>query len=448
MDIVDISQSEEVFTVSRLNREARFLLEGAFPLLWVEGEISNFAAPHSGHWYFSLKDSAAQVRCAMFRLANGKVGFTPRDGMHVLIKTRVSLYEGRGDYQLLVEHMEEIGIGKLRQAFEDLKKRLHILGLFNADVKKPLPAMPETVGIITSATGAAIRDILSVLKRRFPSLAIIIYPTPVQGEVAAPMIVNMIRVANRRNECDVLILARGGGSLEDLWPFNEEVVAHAIYESLIPIISGVGHEIDFTIADFVADHRAPTPSAAAELLTPHIDELLLRLERQKQRLVHHFQTKLRQTRQTLIWLDKHLQQQHPKRRLAEKTQHLDLCELALGRLIKRLLASRQNTLQSVQIKLHSVSPQHHIRELKNTLASQQQQIVNRIKSDIQSLQQAYSTAAGRLDVLSPLATLQRGYSITTRNKTVIRSSTEVKPGDNVNVHLIEGNLDCIVSETH
>src|SRR3990167_11367189 len=257
----------EVYTVSRLNNEVKFILEDRFPWVWVEGEISNFAAPHSGHWYFSLKDNTAQVRCAMFRGQQRKLIFTPKDGMHVLINARVSLYENRGEFQLIAESMEERGEGKLRRAFEMLKKKLETAGLFDPLHKKKLPSFPKQIGIITSETGAAIADILTILKRRFPSIPIIVYPTLVQGTLAAPSIVKALKTANRRNECDVIILARGGGSLEDLWAFNEEIVAYAIFESDIPIISGVGHEIDFTIADFVADVRAPTPSAAAEMIT-------------------------------------------------------------------------------------------------------------------------------------------------------------------------------------
>ena len=351
MTIIDISQSEEIYTVSRLNREVRFVIEGSFPTLWVEGEISNFAAPHSGHWYFSLKDATAQVRCAMFRPQNRRLSFTPKDGMQVLVKARVSLYEGRGDFQLLAEHLEEAGEGKLRQEFEALKKRLLEAGLFAEEHKKPLPAIPRCIGIITSPTGAAIRDILSVLQRRFASVPVIIYPTLVQGDLAAPNIVKAIETANHRNECDALILTRGGGSLEDLWPFNEEKVAYAIYRSNIPIVSGVGHEIDFTIADFVADLRAPTPSAAAELATPDREELLNSLDQHQKQLARLAKQKLQQFQQNLDWMKKHLQQQHPKRRLAEQAQHLDLCEITLVRLQNKLLAEHQANLKTLHAKL-------------------------------------------------------------------------------------------------
>ncbi|HSD73419.1 MAG TPA: exodeoxyribonuclease VII large subunit, partial [Steroidobacteraceae bacterium] len=277
MTIAATLPERDVYTVSRLNREARALLERAMPALWIEGEMSNFAAPSSGHWYFSLKDSGAQVRCAMFRQRNYLSVCKPRDGLHVLARARVSLYEPRGEYQLLVDHLEEAGEGALRRRFEALKARLHQEGLFAAERKRALPTLPRRIGVITSPTGAAIRDILNVLRRRFCSVPVLIYPVPVQGAGAASQIAAAIRFASGRADCDVLVLARGGGSLEDLWAFNEESVARALFECRIPIVCGVGHEIDFTIADFVADVRAPTPSAAAELVAPNGQEWLDRL---------------------------------------------------------------------------------------------------------------------------------------------------------------------------
>ena len=258
----------DVYTVSRLNKEVRLLLESGLPLLWLEAELSNFAAPASGHWYFSLKDSQAQVRCAMWRQRNSQVRFRPKDGMAVLVRARVGLYEPRGEYQLIVEHLEEAGEGALKREFEKLKAKLAAEGLFAAERKRPLPAVPRRIGVVTSPTGAAIHDILRVLRARFPVAAVLIYPTAVQGAAAVPEIVRAIETASRRNECDVLIVARGGGSLEDLWCFNDERVARAIAACRIPTVAGVGHEVDVTIADFVADVRAPTPSAAALAATP------------------------------------------------------------------------------------------------------------------------------------------------------------------------------------
>src|SRR5579859_4685596 len=262
--------TRRILSVSELNRAARGLLEGGFPILWVEGEISNLAQPGSGHLYFSLKDAQAQVRCALFRNRGMLLRFKPANGMKVLVRGRVSLYEPRGDYQFLVESMEDAGHGALQRAFEALKERLAQEGLFDAALKRPLPQVPKTIGVVTSPTGAAIRDILSVIRRRHPLARVIVYTVPVQGVGAAAKIAAMLGLASRRGECDVLILARGGGSLEDLWAFNEEPVARAIRASAIPVVSGVGHEIDFTIADFAADLRAPTPTGAAELVTPDL----------------------------------------------------------------------------------------------------------------------------------------------------------------------------------
>ena len=278
LSVDTLAIDREVYTVSQLNQAAKNLLEGSFPLIWISGEISNLSQPSSGHMYLTLKDEAAQVRCAMFRFRNSLLSFAPKNGMQVLARAKVSLYEGRGEFQLIIEHMEEAGDGLLRRKFDELKHRLAALGLFNHEHKKPLPALPQCIGVVTSATGAAIRDIISVLKRRMPAIPIMIYPAAVQGSEAAGQIVKAINLANQRQECDVLIVGRGSGSLEDLWPFNEEIVAHAIFNSEIPIISAVGHEIDYTIADFVADVRAATPSAAAELISPHQQELLQQVQ--------------------------------------------------------------------------------------------------------------------------------------------------------------------------
>ena len=264
----DSNSERQIFTISELNRRVRQLLEINLPMLWVEGEISNFACPSSGHWYLSLKDQSAQVRCAMFRNANQRVKFRPKNGTQVLVRCRAGIYEGKGEYQLIIEHMEEAGFGALQRQFEQLKAKLDAEGLFDNDNKRPIPDSINHIGVVTSPTGAAVKDILSVLKRRFPAIKVSIFPTAVQGEEATDQIVNALADANRCEQIDALIVGRGGGSLEDLWSFNTEPVARAIAASRLPIISAVGHEIDFTIADFVADLRAPTPSAAAELVSP------------------------------------------------------------------------------------------------------------------------------------------------------------------------------------
>lgn len=444
---IDISHSEEIFTVSRLNREVRFLLEGSFPPLWVEGEISNFVVPNSGHWYFSLKDASAQVRCAMFKPQNRRLTFTPKDGMHVFLKARVTMYEGRGDFQLLVELMEEAGVGKLQREFEALKKRLSEAGLFSTAHKKSLPAIPRCIGVITSATGAAIRDILHVLKRRFSAAPVIIYPTLVQGELAAANIVSALKTANARKECDVLIVARGGGSIEDLWPFNEEKVAYAIYESEIPIISGVGHEIDFTIADFVADVRAPTPSAAAELLTPDCNELIASIKQIKNQFTRVFKQNVLRLQQQIDWMNKHLQQQHPKRRLLEQAQRLDYFESTLARLQLKFIHDALAKCHTLDAKIHGLTPRHQIRHLSHELSAERLKLIHLLANRLQANEQAFITLAAKLDSLSPLATLKRGYSIATKaDKSILRSAEQVKIGENISIQLMEGSLNCTVFE--
>lgn len=439
---------EIIYTVSGLNREARQILEGCFPAIWVEGELSNFKAHSSGHWYFSLKDAQAQISCALFRGQNRKVSFQPKDGLQVKIRGQVSLYEGRGSYQIIVDTMEEAGLGKLQKAFEALKKRLSETGLFDPVHKKTLPAIPTCIGVITSQTGAAIRDILSVLKRRFPGIPVIIYPTLVQGETAAPQIVKAIRAANCRKECDVLILARGGGSLEDLWPFNEEIVAQAIYQSELPIISGIGHEIDFTIADFVADKRAPTPSGAAEQVAPDRRELWLTLQQEKRHLVKQMLAKLGPLQQQLEWTRKNLQQQHPQRKLAEKAQLLDSHEVNLLRLQTKLLQDRQALLRTSSARLLGLTPYHRINHQLQQLKLQQENFKTRMTTVIHQQQLRVSKAAATLDALSPLNTLSRGYAITARQKDhrILRSAEEVHKGDKINVRLKQGSLDCVVEE--
>jgi exodeoxyribonuclease VII large subunit len=444
MQPLDLESSLDIYTVSRLNNEVRFLLEDTFPYVWVEGEISNFAAPNSGHWYFALKDASAQVRCAMFKGNQRKLSFVPKDGSHVLIKARVSLYENRGEFQLIAEAMEERGEGKLRRAYELLKKKLEAAGLFDATHKKPLPLFPKCIGVVTSPTGAAIKDILTVLKRRFACVPIIIYPTLVQGTTAAPTIAKAIQVANQRNECDILIIGRGGGSLEDLWPFNEEVVAQAIYQSQIPTISAVGHEVDFTIADFVADKRAPTPSAAAEMITPNCAELTQNLTRNEQIILRLLRAKLLNTKQQLAWMQKQLYQQHPKRRLLEKIQHLDFCELTLVQLQIRLANKLKNKLNDLEAHLQKQIPTHQINKLKHQLHFSQEKLNALMMSELQQFQLKLANAAAKMDTLSPLATLQRGYAIATnQNHRVLKDASDVKSGDKINIRLAKGSLDCI-----
>ncbi len=436
-----VSPQRDIYTVSRLNREARGVLEGNFPLLWIEGELSNLARPSSGHWYFSLKDPQAQVRAAMFRNRNQLLRFRPEDGMQVLVRARISLYEARGDYQLIVEHMEEAGDGALRRAFEALKARLDQEGLFAAEHKQPLPTLPRRIGVITSPTGAAIRDVLSVLGRRFPAVPVLVYPVPVQGEGAGEQIAAALRLAAQRAECDVLILTRGGGSLEDLWAFNEEVVARAVHACPIPVVSAVGHEVDVTIADFVADQRAATPSAAAELVSPDQQEWLNSLRALDRRLLTLLRQRQQQAAQRLEYLLKRLQSQHPGQRLQQQAQRLDEREQRLHRAIGDCFSRSTARLAQLRVRLQAQTPSHRLerladrnRELGLRLRTTVQRQLERRRQGLQSLTRA-------LDTVSPLATLERGYSISRQvDGDILKDAAEVKTGAEIETRLARGRL--------
>jgi len=440
----------DVYTVGRLNREVRAALEGGFPLLWVEGELSNVARPASGHLYLTLKDSQAQVRCAMFRNRAQFLGFTPGNGMQVLVRARVSLYEARGDFQLIVEHMEEAGDGALLRAFEALKQRLSREGLFDEAHKRDIPTLPRRIGVVTSPTGAAIRDILSVLRRRFPALPVMVYPVPVQGTDAAPQIAAAIRRACERAECDVLIVSRGGGSLEDLWAFNEEVVARAIHDSTIPVVSGVGHEIDFTIADFAADRRAPTPSAAAELVSPDQNEWLIQLRTLDTRLLGHLQRHLRELTQRVQWLDKRLEQQHPGQRLRQQGQRLDELEQRLRLAWRGELRQRRAALGELSGRLHRHAPVHRVQQLQAHRDQLSRRLAAAMTLSLERGGRRLGSVTRALDAVSPLATLDRGYAIVSRtsDQAVLRDARFVEVGERVKARLAHGHLICTVDETH
>jgi exodeoxyribonuclease VII large subunit len=440
----DTPAQRDVYSVSRLNREARALLEGSFPLIWLEGEISNLSRPGSGHWYFTLKDEAAQVRCAMFRNRNMHIRFTPDNGLQVLVRARISLYEARGEFQIIAEHMEEAGDGALRRAFDILKQRLQAEGLFKSEHKKSLPAFPRQIGVITSATGAAIRDILTTLKRRFPGLPVIVYPVAVQGVGSVEQITNMITLAGQRNECDVLILARGGGSLEDLWSFNEERVARAIFDCPLPIVTGIGHEIDFTIADFVADQRAPTPTAAAELVTPNQYELQNRLQQRVTQLRHLMQTRLQRHQEKLHWLSRHVQ--HPGRRVQDWSQRLDEAQIRLFNAMNHQLRHRGSHIIQLRTQLRVNNPATRLQHYHKQLAYLNQQIATGIRYQLERKTRTLADHVRALNTVSPLATLERGYAIVSRadNKTILRSSDQVACGEQVRARLAHGQLLCKV----
>lgn len=442
----DDNALRDVYSVSRLNREVRALLEGSFPLLWVEGEISNLSRPASGHWYFTLKDEIAQVRCAMFRNRNMHIGFTPKAGMQVLIRARISMYESRGEFQIIAEHMEEAGDGALRRAFEELKQKLHNEGLFDSAHKKPIPVLPRQVGVITSPTGAAIRDILTTLRRRYPGIPVIVYPVAVQGTDSAAQIAAMLKTANARKECDVLILARGGGSLEDLWSFNEEIVARAIYVSEIPVISGVGHEIDFSIADFVADQRAPTPTAAAELVSPDRFELQKRVAHKHVQLIRAMHSQQRSLQVQLGHFTNRLQ--HPGRRLQDWSQRLDDVQVRLGNAVSHALRHTHARLAHLQTRLHANKPALRLQQSSQQLAYLERRLTNRMLQAIKDNTNAFSNLAHSLDTISPLATLQRGYAITTHEKTgrILRNTDGVEINDTITTRLASGRLICTVNK--
>ncbi|MGF1892749.1 exodeoxyribonuclease VII large subunit [Vibrio campbellii] len=438
--------NQNIFTVSRLNAEVRLLLENEMGIVWLVGEISNFSAPVSGHWYLTLKDSRAQVKCAMFRGNNRRVTFKPANGNQVLVKARLSLYEPRGDYQLIIESMQPEGDGRLQQEFEALKMKLAAEGLFAQTNKQPLPEHPKRVGVITSKTGAALYDILDVLKRRDPSLPVVVYPTMVQGEEAAIQIAQTIGRANSRDECDVLIVGRGGGSLEDLWCFNNEILARTIAASQIPIISAVGHEVDVTIADFVADMRAPTPSAAAELVSrdnSHKDQALVTRQHKLASAMRYY---LAQQKQQSAQLMHRLERQHPSYQLQRQTQQLDELEMRLQRAMQRFITTRQQAVERKHHRLQLNSPVKRLAEQKSKLDRVEQKLLDAMDRKLLTMRHQLAIAAEKLDTVSPLATLKRGYSITqTEQGQVVTQAKDVKTGDVLVTRLSDGELRSTVN---
>jgi exodeoxyribonuclease VII large subunit len=476
-----------VYTVSRLNREVRVLIERGLGVIWVEGELSNLSVPSSGHWYFSMKDRDAQLRCAMFRQRNMNVGFTPKAGQHILARGRVSLYEPRGDYQFIVEHLEEAGVGALKREFERLKTKLAAEGLFALERKRSLPRFPRRIGVVTSPTGAALRDILHILARRFPPAAVLIYPTPVQGDAAIASIVVAVETASARAECDVLIVARGGGSLEDLWAFNDERVARAIRGSAIPIVSGIGHEIDFTIADFVADARAPTPSAAAELVAPdriaclealgrtmerlsacmrrelrsvasrfeaaglrlkvthpgvRLTQQAQRLDDLEQRFTGFMQRELRSIALRLDGMNLRLKLAHPGLRLAQQKQRLDDLEQRLAGAMRGALHSDRTRISEMFTRLVHESPAHSIGEYRMRRDALSGRLDHAIKERLSRADHRLNLAIRTLNTVSPLATLTRGFAVVKRvaDGALVTDADSVRIGDEIEARLAHGTL--------
>lgn len=444
---------ESALSVSELNRQVKRMLEVSYARVWVKGELSGLSKPRSGHWYFNLKDDKAQIRCAIFKGFNQKLKFQPKEGDLILAQAKVSLYEGRGDYQLIVESMEPAGLGQLQAAFEALKLKLSQEGLFNPEHKKPLPLMPKKAVVITSASGAVIHDIISVSQRRFPLMEIILIPVSVQGEKAAKEIANAIQFANDHALAEVLIVGRGGGSLEDLWSFNEEFVARAIFNSQIPVISAVGHQVDFTIADLVADYRAPTPSAAAEKITADQYELMQQIDLLERRLLYLLGQKLNSCADKLEHINKRLK--HPGESLQEKKLNLAQLKQRLGQLTQNKLKFSKQELDTQAFALRQLNPLSKIERHQQTLKTLAKQLSEQQKHLLDKKQHQLSLLAQTLHTASPLATLGRGYAIINRgtesqasSTKVITSSKKVKAGDKITATLKDGNIHCTVDSTH
>jgi exodeoxyribonuclease VII large subunit len=439
------SASRNILTVSKLNRLAKSVLEAEIGQVWLTAEISNFVAASSGHWYFTLKDERAQIKAAMFKGANQRVQKKPKEGDKILVRANISLYEPRGDYQLIVEFMEPEGEGQLKQQFEQLKMTLAAQGLFAQEHKKPLPEAVLKVGVITSATGAALHDILTVLKRRNPAIEVVIYPTQVQGDTAVAQICKAIAVANQRDEVQVLIVGRGGGSLEDLWCFNHEKVARAIFASVLPIVSAVGHEVDVSIADFVADLRAPTPSAAAELVSRDQSSLNLAVLTLRERLQKLIRSRLNELTYQQQLIQQRLQRNHPQKQLEQQYQYVD----QLSQRLEKTVLSKLKHEQSQQKNLQSRLAQHNpakllerqtkvVSELHNRLSHSWQQVFSR-------KQQGLANASHLLNTVSPLSTLARGYSISFKQGEIVRSVKQVSQGDSLDLRLADGEVKATVN---
>jgi exodeoxyribonuclease VII large subunit len=433
------SQNSNIYSVSSLNRAAKSLLETGLGVVWLSGEISNLTIAVSGHWYFTLKDHSASVKCAMFKGNNRRTGFTPKHGQQVLVRGKLSLYEARGDYQLIAESMQPEGDGLLKQQFDQLKCQLAAEGLFSEQYKKPLPQIIKRIGIITSSTGAALHDILSVLKRRDPRLQVIIYPSQVQGIGSGDSVASQIQLANARNECDLLIVGRGGGSLEDLWCFNEAVVAHAIFNSQLPIISAVGHEIDVTISDFVADIRAATPSAAAELVSQNKAFVSTQLATLLTRLKTAMNANLQRTQHKQSLLTEKLLTQDPKHKLQQQTLIADELSLRLQHAMTTMLNRKAQRENQLQASLMQHSPEQTI----NLELQKQSQLLARLKNGMQNkLKESevdLQNCISQLNTVSPLATLARGYAIVKDEKGKVTTDTSLlNAGDVVDVRLDKG----------
>lgn len=438
------ASQETAFTVSQLNRQIQQLLEASLPWILVEGEISNLAKPGSGHWYFSLKDDRAQIRCAMFKGKNAAVRFKPRDGDMVRLRARVTFYGPRGDCQLSVESMESAGEGALQQAFERLKNNLQAEGLFAPEHKKPLPTKPERIAIITSPVGAAVRDMIIAFRRRFPLTELTILPSLVQGQDASKNILRQLQRADGSGHFDAIILGRGGGSLEDLWSFNDEPLARAIFAANTPIVSAVGHETDFTIADFVADVRAATPTAAAELLSPDRNQLIRQIEQQEKQLVRRMSRILEQSQQQLDFMTKRIR--HPKERIEQQQTQLNQLKHRLQQSMQRKVLEQQNHTANLAHRLERNSPTRRIDQDRQKLKDIDARLARALSNTLTNKQTAFARIIDKLNLVSPLNTLARGYAIASKDEQVIRSVKDVKKGDAISIRVQDGTIACDVTE--
>ena len=440
-----MSTEQTVITVTQLNRHIRSWLENEMGEVSVQGEVSNLSRPSSGHAYFTLKDTAAQVRCVYFKNRHVIIDHeTLQTGQQVVARGTLSLYEARGDYQLIVQALTPVGQGDLHQQFEALKVKLAALGLFNAARKQALPEYPQCIGVITSPSGAALRDILATLARRFPLAKVLIYPSDVQGKRAPQQLCQALIRANSEKRCDVLILARGGGSLEDLWAFNDEALAGVIVASNIPVVTGIGHETDFTIADFVADLRAATPTAAAEAATPDAQELIYLFASIQQRL--HAAAK-RLIRHQRLLLDHAMRPiRAPGRLIMMHWQTLDDLTRRLHAAINHSLVKHQHSLHMLKLQLHTISPQHHIHSQNLHMQALKSRLLSAMRNIVVTLQHDFTAKTATLNAVSPLATLDRGYALITQNDRLITQVQQVTPGSKVQLRLVNGHLNCQVLE--
>lgn len=442
------ANDQRVLSIKDLNRYIRMKMEGDPRLsdVWIRGEISNFTHHSSGHMYFTLKDEGSRIRAIMFAAHNQRLPFIPKEGSRVIARGNVSVYERDGQYQFYATHMQPDGIGSLYLAYEQLKKKLELEGLFAAERKRPLPAFPRTVGVITSPTGAAVRDIMITLRRRFPQVHVVLYPVLVQGKSSAPSIVKAIRSMNRMAEADVLIVGRGGGSLEELWAFNEEAVARAIYESVIPVISAVGHETDFTIADFTADLRAATPTAAAELAVPHAAEIRARIQQRERQLQQGLRQRLDRSREKLSALQRSPVLVHPRRYMLQHAERLDMLKLRLAGTLRSKTGLSRERLGSLKQGLNRFNPMVQAEAAGRRRDTANRQLNAAMLSSLRSKRQQLQSEIRHLDALSPLKIMSRGYSLVydEQERKLIKSLEDVQLGDLVQVKVSDGSLQCQV----